>query len=133
VLTSIHSPLSEHYGRKVPLLIGYICFALLQLPVAEAHSLAIIFIFRFLQGVFGSAPSAILSGTLADIWTPQQRGFAMPAVGSFLMIGPVLGPIVSTITVSCQALLSTTRLDRKLFIVRSDGGGEYTTALPANF
>lgn len=91
-------PLSEHFGRKGPLLIGYLCFALLQLPVAEAHSVSTIFMFRFLQGVFGAAPSAVLSGTLADIWTPQQRGFAMPAVGSFLMIGPILGPIVSVST-----------------------------------
>jgi MFS family permease len=75
--------------------IGYIGFAILQLPVAEAHGITTIFAFRFLQGVFGAAPSAILSGTLADIWTPKQRGFAMPATGTFLMIGPILGPIVS--------------------------------------
>ncbi|KAH3911925.1 hypothetical protein HBH56_130480 [Parastagonospora nodorum] len=92
----IFGPLSEHFGRKGPLLIGYLGFALLQLPVARAHSVSTIFIFRFLQGVFGAAPSAVLSGTLADIWTPQQRGFAMPAVGSFLMIGPILGPIVGS-------------------------------------
>ncbi|KAL6703841.1 Cercosporin MFS transporter ctb4 [Coniothyrium glycines] len=92
----IFGPLSEHFGRKGPLLIGYLGFAILQLPVAEAHAVSTIFIFRFLQGVFGSAPSAVLSGTLADIWTPQQRGFAMPAVGSFLMIGPILGPILGS-------------------------------------
>lgn len=69
---------------------------MLQLPVAQSQSLYAIFFFRFLQGVFGSAPSAILSGTLADIWTPKQRGFAMPSTGTFLMIGPSLGPMVGS-------------------------------------
>jgi hypothetical protein len=44
--------------------------------------------------MFGAAPSAVLSGMLADIWTPKQRGFAMPAAATFLSIGPILGPIV---------------------------------------
>ncbi|KAJ0283144.1 hypothetical protein COL940_004737 [Colletotrichum noveboracense] len=70
----IFGPLSERYGRKGPLVIGYVSFALLQLPAANAQSLFTIFVSRFLQGVFGAAPSAILSGTLADIWTPKQRG-----------------------------------------------------------
>ncbi|KAK2773755.1 MFS multidrug transporter [Colletotrichum kahawae] len=95
----IFGPLSERYGRKGPLVIGYISFALLQLPAANAQSLLTIFVSRFLQGVFGAAPSAILSGTLADIWTPKQRGFAMPCTGTFLMIGPVIGPMTGSVIV----------------------------------
>lgn len=109
-LTRRDSPLSERYGRKGPLVVGYVGFALLQIPVGQAHGLVTIFLFRFLQGVFGSAPSSILSGTLADIWTPQQRGFAMPAVGSFLMIGPILGPIVSFYPLSMTRKLIIGRL-----------------------
>lgn len=78
---------------------GYVLFALFQLPAANAPNLATIFVCRFLQGAFGAAPSAILSGTLADIWTPKQRGFAMPCTGTFLMIGPVIGPMVGSIIV----------------------------------
>ncbi|CCF39169.1 MFS transporter [Colletotrichum higginsianum] len=95
----IFGPLSERYGRKRPLMTGYVTFAILQLPAANAQSLFTIFVFRFLQGLFGAAPSAILSGTLADIWTPKQRGFAMPCTGTFLMIGPVLGPMIGSIIV----------------------------------
>ncbi|KAK1531569.1 MFS transporter [Colletotrichum paranaense] len=100
----IFGPLSERYGRKRPLMVGYVTFALLQLPAASAQSLYTIFVFRFLQGVFGAAPSAILSGTLADIWTPKQRGFAMPCTGTFLMIGPVLGPMIGSVIVKSPLL-----------------------------
>ena len=84
-----HRPLSECFGRRYPLLAAFLAFTISQLPVIDAKSPITIFILRFLQGFFGAAPSSILSGTLADIWTAKQRGFAMPAVGSFLTIGPM--------------------------------------------
>lgn len=75
---------------------GYLAFTIMQLPVIDANSLITIFIVRFLQGFFGAAPSSILSGVLADIWSPKQRGFAMPTVGCFLTIGPIFGPLVGS-------------------------------------
>ncbi|KAK3713675.1 Cercosporin MFS transporter ctb4 [Vermiconidia calcicola] len=92
-------PLSECFGRRGPLMAGFLAFIVTQLPVIDARGPITIFGFRFLQGFFGSAPSSILSGTLADIWTPKQRGFAMPAVGSFLTIGPILGPLIGSLLV----------------------------------
>ena len=63
----------------------------------------------------GSAPSSIIGGALADIWNPRERGFAVPCVAAFLMIGPVLGPIVRLLD-ALQSLKywadETTRLGR---------------------
>ena len=49
---------------------------------------------RFLVGVFGSAPLAIVGGTLADFWGPVERGFALGLFAGATFIGPVAGPIV---------------------------------------
>ncbi|KAK2005519.1 MFS general substrate transporter [Colletotrichum eremochloae] len=98
----VFGPLSERYGRKGPLVIGYLTFSALQLPAANAQNLLTIFVSRFLQGVFGAAPSVILSGTMADIWTPKQRGFAMPCAGTFLMIRPVIDPGTGSVIVQCS-------------------------------
>lgn len=98
-LTLFSRPISERYGRVRPLLVAYGLFGLFQAFAAGLQSLSLVFTCRFLQGVFGAAPSAILSGTLADIWTPKQRGFAMPCTGTFLMIGPILGPIIGSVIV----------------------------------
>ena len=57
----VFGPASEVYGRKVPLFIGYIVFAIFQIPVAVAQNLQTIMIFRFLIGVFGCSPLAVLS------------------------------------------------------------------------
>jgi MFS transporter, DHA1 family, multidrug resistance protein len=90
--------MSELYGRRRPLYCGFFIFAIFQIPVAVAQNLETIFICRFLQGASGSAAQAITGGALTDIWTLQQRGFAMAAFSASLFMGPCLGPIVSVQT-----------------------------------
>ena len=87
-------PLSELYGRKIPLFIGFFLFAIFQIPVAVARNLETIMLCRFFGGVFGSAPLGIIGGTLADFWGPVERGFALGLFAGATFIGPVAGPIV---------------------------------------
>lgn len=47
----VWGPLSEIYGRRSPLLVGYLGFVLFQIPVAVANDLQTIFICRFFAGV----------------------------------------------------------------------------------
>lgn len=56
-------------------------------------------IFRFLQGFFGSSPTATLGGALADFWNARERGFAMPSFAGALFAGPIFGPIVGAFLV----------------------------------
>ena len=49
---------------------------------------------RFFGGVFGSAPLAIVGGSLADFWGPVERGFALGIFAGATFVGPVGGPIV---------------------------------------
>ena len=90
----IWGPLSELYGRTYPLFIGFFCFAIFQIPVAVAQNVETIMLCRFLGGMFGSAPLAIVGGALADFWGPVERGFALGLFSGAAFIGPVAGPIV---------------------------------------
>ncbi|KAJ5081074.1 hypothetical protein N7456_013312 [Penicillium angulare] len=90
----IFGPLSELYGRKRPLFLGLFAFSIFQIPVAVAQNLQTIFICRFLGGVFASAPLAIVSGILADLFEPVERGIAVSVFAGATFIGPVAGPIV---------------------------------------
>ncbi len=78
----------------IPLFIGFAIFAILQIPVAVAENLHTILICRFLGGVFGCAPLAIVGGALADFWDPVDRGVAICVFAAATFIGPVAGPIV---------------------------------------
>lgn len=87
-------PLSELYGRKYPLFFGFFCFAIFQIPVAVAQNVETIMLCRFLGGMFGSAPLAIVGGALADFWGPVERGFALGLFSGATFIGPVAGTSV---------------------------------------
>lgn len=52
--------MSELYGRKRPLMLGYLAFGIFQIPVAVAQNLHTILICRILGGLFASAPLAIV-------------------------------------------------------------------------
>ena len=66
----------------------------LQIPVAVATNVETIMITRFLGGVFGCAPLAIVGGALADFWGPVDRGVAVAMFAAATFIGPVAGPIM---------------------------------------
>lgn len=87
-------PFSELYGRKLPLFTGFTIFAIFQIPVALAQNLYTIMLCRFLGGLFGCAPLAIIGGALADLWDPVDRGVAICSFAAATFIGPVAGPIV---------------------------------------
>lgn len=53
-------PLSELYGRRIPLFMGFFIFAIFQIPVAVAQNLQTIFVCRFFGGFFASAPLGIV-------------------------------------------------------------------------
>ncbi|MCJ1307371.1 hypothetical protein MMC25_001017 [Agyrium rufum] len=86
-------PLSELYGRTRPLFFGYILMGIFHIPVAAAQNLATILVCRFIAGMFGCAPLAIVGGLLADIWNPVDRGIAICLFAAATFIGPVAGPI----------------------------------------
>ncbi|PWY70690.1 MFS multidrug transporter [Aspergillus eucalypticola CBS 122712] len=88
------SPLSELYGRRIPLFSGYLIFAIFQIPVAVAQNVETILVCRFLIGIFGCSPLAVVGGAMADFWGPVDRAVAISAFASATFIGPVLGPIV---------------------------------------
>jgi DHA1 family multidrug resistance protein-like MFS transporter len=89
----IWGPLSELYGRRIPLFIGFFLFALFQIPVAVARNVETIMICRFLGGVFGSSPLAVVAGSLADMFHPVDRGIAVCVFSGATFIGPIAGPI----------------------------------------
>ncbi|KAJ5783044.1 hypothetical protein N7457_004818, partial [Penicillium paradoxum] len=88
------APLSELYGRRIPLFSGYLIFAIFQIPVAVAQNVETILVCRFFVGLFGCSSLAVVGGAMADIWDPVDRAVAIAIFSSATFLGPVLGPIV---------------------------------------
>lgn len=94
----VFGPVSELYGRSRPMLFGFLCFAVLQVPLAVTKNLETILICRFLAGAFGAAPLAISSGILVDLWEPYARGIATLSWLITVYAGTIAGPLVGVFT-----------------------------------
>jgi MFS family permease len=100
----IMGPASELYGRKLPLFAGYLAFVLCQIPVARAHDIQTILLWRFIGGVASSGSPAIVGGCLADFLWPVERGVAVAIFAATTLIGPSVGAMVGSVLVQIPAL-----------------------------
>lgn len=62
----VFGPISELFGRKIPLFVGFYAFAIFQISVAVAMNLQTIFVCRFSGGVFAGAPLGIVRTCSGD-------------------------------------------------------------------
>lgn len=88
------SPMSEVYGRKIPLLISSLGYPIFQLPVAVAHDLQTIMICRFFRGFFGACPLVVVGAVFADMFDDGDIGLAVTALSASVFTGPLLAPII---------------------------------------
>lgn len=101
--------LSDKYGRRPILLIclfgsaiGYILFGI-------GGSLTILFIARAIDGITGGDISTVIA-YIADVTKPNERGKYFGMVGATIglgfMIGPTIGGLVSSISLSAPVFLA---------------------------
>ncbi|KKA26580.1 hypothetical protein TD95_003968 [Thielaviopsis punctulata] len=85
------SSLSEVLGRRLMYLCSFSLFVLFGALSASSTSIGMMIALRFLSGGASASVQTVGTGTISDIWPPEERGRAM---GVFYM-GPLLGPMVA--------------------------------------
>lgn len=93
----IWAPMSELMGRRPPLIIGSLGFAIFATAVATAKDIQTILICRFFDGLFGSCPLAVVAAAFADMFDNSTRGLAIAAFAVAVFMGPFLAPFVRVI------------------------------------
>lgn len=90
----IAGPLSDRFGRRLPLMVGVTAFAVLSALCAMAPSIELLLVARFLQGLAGSAGIVICLAIARD----QFEGIELSRMLSllFLVSGttPIIAPVV---------------------------------------
>lgn len=84
---SVFAPMSELYGRRVPVIVAAVGFGIFNTAVAVAKDYQTLTISRFFSGFFGSAPLAITGAVFADMFDNKTRGVAVATFAAMLMIG----------------------------------------------
>ncbi|KAK4053167.1 hypothetical protein OIV83_001902 [Microbotryomycetes sp. JL201] len=88
------APLSELAGRS-PVYIGTtFIFTLFQIGAALSTNIQTRCILRFFAGLAGSTPLSNVGGTLADVFSADERTITFPLYAGLGLTGPVIGPIM---------------------------------------
>lgn len=85
---------SPAIGRTAVYIFSVVAFTLLNLGVYYAKNIGMLLAFRFITGFVGSPILATGGASLADIWSPVKRMYAIGIWGLFAVLGPVLGPVI---------------------------------------
>ncbi|KAL7666963.1 Major facilitator superfamily (MFS) profile domain-containing protein [[Candida] zeylanoides] len=88
------APLSELVGRKWIYIISLPVSMLFTMGIGLSQNIYSILIQRFFCGLIASPALAVAGGSISDIWSPDEIGFAMAMFCLAPFLGPVLGPVV---------------------------------------
>ncbi|KAF7552235.1 hypothetical protein G7Z17_g4451 [Cylindrodendrum hubeiense] len=85
------APLSEVFGRRIPVLTPMFVAICFSFATATAKDLQTIMLTRFWGGFFASAPMTNTGGVLGDLFSPAWRGVALAGYSMAIVCGPALG------------------------------------------
>ncbi|RDJ12138.1 multidrug effflux MFS transporter [Rhizobium grahamii] len=87
-----YGPLSDRFGRRLPLLIGLAIYIASALGIALVPSFAGLLALRFVQGVGSAATRVITISIVRDIYGGRQMAEVMSLIMMVFMIVPVIAP-----------------------------------------
>lgn len=95
-------PLSDRYGRKLPLIASLVLFILSTLCCLEVKTIGQFLVFRFIQGLAGAGGVVISKSIATDLYEGRRlaRFFSMlsSVQGIAPICAPVLGGVLLTVT-----------------------------------
>lgn len=87
------APMSEVLGRKIIYATTLGVAVIFIIPCAVAKNIETLLVCRFIDGIAFSAPMTLVGGSLADMWSTEERGVPMAAFSAAPFVGPALGKL----------------------------------------
>ncbi|WP_434714643.1 multidrug effflux MFS transporter (plasmid) [Rhizobium sp. YTUHZ045] len=92
----VYGPLSDMWGRKLPLYLGIGLFAVASIGCAFATDIETLIAFRFVQGIGGAAGMVIPRAIVRDMHTGVQAARLMSLLMLVFSISPILAPLTGS-------------------------------------
>jgi len=90
----IAGPLSDQYGRRKPLIAGFILFGLASLAMAFIHSITLLIILRFVQGLAGATGQVMARAVARDLFSGQRLTHFYALLNTVNGVFPIIAPII---------------------------------------
>ena len=88
----VYGPLSDRFGRRLPLLIGLVIYIVSALGIAVVPTFAGLLLLRFVLGLGAAATRVITISIVRDIYGGRQMAEVMSLIMMVFMIVPVIAP-----------------------------------------
>src|SRR6187551_1723399 len=85
--------LASRFGRKRLLMLSTAGFTIASFLCGIAPNLALLVVFRIIQGATGGALQPLSQAVLLESFKPEDRGRAMGFWGLGIVVAPILGPV----------------------------------------
>lgn len=92
-----YGPVSDRFGRKPPLYVGLVLYALASLGAAGSEQIDTLIIWRFVQGLGGCAGMVIARAVVRDRCTPTEAAQAFSLLILVMGLAPILAPLAGSI------------------------------------
>jgi DHA1 family bicyclomycin/chloramphenicol resistance-like MFS transporter len=93
----IYGPLSDQYGRKLPLYVGLVLFAVGSVGCALAPDIHTLVAMRFVQGLGACAGSVVPRAIVRDLHTGHQALRLMSMLMLVFSVSPILAPLAGSL------------------------------------
>ena len=90
----IYGPISDRYGRRIPLLAGTTLFVFATIGAALANSIETLIVFRFIQSLGGAAGYVISLAIIRDMHDRDRSAAMLARMGTVIGISPAIAPII---------------------------------------
>jgi len=89
--------ISDHYGRRPVLLIGFALFVVVSALLTLELPLTIMIVLRFLQAVGVSVGTVVARGIVRDVLPPEEALKAFALISAAMGFSPIVSPIAAGI------------------------------------
>lgn len=93
----LFGPLSDRYGRRKVLLLGFIIYTVSSILCAQSPTIEFLIFARILQALGAGAVSAVSTAVVKDAVIPEKREKILAIIQIMFVIGPVLAPVIGAL------------------------------------
>lgn len=90
----IWGPISDRYGRRVPLMLAVIGFTLTSVLCAFAPTIEALIVIRLVQGLCGAGGMVVARAVVHDVFSGKDAIAAYSTLAAVMGVAPVLAPLV---------------------------------------